>query len=256
MSPRPPRLVDSDEPLPTDRFADIRDVLAGLTPRERMLMVAERMFADEGLGAVSVRAITAAAQVNLASLHYHFGSKEGLLEAIFEARAKPIADERMHMLAECRAAPGRPPVLDQILTAFLYPALTLGVEPRFGGPAFARLRARLGIETEKVSRRILSRAFDESSRAFLAALEAELPELPASELAWRFHFLLGTMVYTMADSGRIQSLTQNALNPRDGTQTLAHLVPFLAAGFRAPPTAAAQDSVTKVTSELAGLKNA
>ncbi|OYX14207.1 MAG: hypothetical protein B7Z15_04725 [Rhizobiales bacterium 32-66-8] len=253
MTSKPPRLVDAEDALPADRFADIRDVLAGLTPRERMLMVAERMFADEGLGAVSVRGITAAAQVNLASLHYHFGSKEGLLEAIFEARAKPIADERMRMLEDCGAGPGRPPLLEQILTAFLHPALTLGVEPRFGGPAFARLRARLGIESEKVSRRILSRAFDESSRAFLAALGTALPELPAHELAWRFHFLLGTMVYTMADSGRIQSLTHNALNPREGEQTLAHLIPFLAAGFRAPVVAeiAAPDSVAERTSKPA-----
>ncbi len=237
MSTEPPRLVEVDETQPQDRFADIRSVLAGLTPRERMLMVAERMFADEGLAAVSVRGITAAAQVNLASLHYHFGSKEGLLEAIFEARAKPIADERMRMLGECHAAPDRSPLLEQLLTAFLYPALTLGVEPRFGGPAFARLRARLGSESEKVSKRILSKAFDESSKAFMAALADALPDLPRAELAWRFHFLLGTMVYTMADSGRIQSLTSNACDPSDGRGALAHLIPFLAAGFRAPSIA-------------------
>lgn len=232
MPSEPPRLVEAGE-VQQDRFADIRPVLAGLTPRERILVVAERMFADEGLAAVSVRGITAAAQVNLASLHYHFGSKENLLEAIFEARAKPIADERMRMLALCREEPGRPPLLEQLLTAFLLPALTLGVEPRFGGPAFARLRARLGSETEKVSKRILAKAFDQSSKAFMVALGEALPELTPAELAWRFHFLLGTMVYTMAYSGRIQSLT-DACDPSDGRAALAHLVPFLAAGFRAP----------------------
>ncbi|TCT02950.1 TetR/AcrR family transcriptional regulator [Aquabacter spiritensis] len=234
MSTEPPRLVEAGAQEQEDRFADIRAVLAGLTPRERMLVVAERLFADEGLAAVSVRGITAAAQVNLASLHYHFGSKEGLLEAIFEARAKPIADERMRRLAECAEAPGRPPLLEQLLFAFLHPALTLGLEPRFGGPAFARLRARLGSESEKVSRRILSKAFDESSKAFMAAMQAALPDLPRGEFAWRFHFLLGTMVYTMADSGRIQSLTGNACDPADGRAALDHLIPFLAAGFRAP----------------------
>lgn len=228
-----PRLVEDETDAPEDRFADIRSVLSGLTPRERLLMVAERMFADEGLAAVSVRAITAAAQVNLASLHYHFGSKEGLLEAIFSARAKPIADERMRMLGECREGPGRPPLLDQILAAFLLPALTLGMEPRFGGPAFARLRARLGTEPEKVHQRILSKAFDESSKAFMVALQAALPDLSPADVAWRFHFLLGTMVYTMAYSGRIRSLT-DACDPSDRRAALTHLIPFLVAGFRAP----------------------
>jgi hypothetical protein len=145
----------------------------------------------------------------------------------------------MRMLGECAEAPGRPPLLEQILTAFLHPALTLGTEPRFGGPAFAKLRARLSIEPETVSRRILGKAFDESSRAFLAALERALPDCPKAEMQWRFHFLLGTMVYSMANGGRIQSITRGACDPGDGSATLRHLIPFLAAGFRAPalPTA-------------------
>jgi AcrR family transcriptional regulator len=217
-----------------DRFADIRDMLDQLTPRERLLLVAERMFAEEGLGAVSIRGITSAARVNLASLHYHFGSKEGLLETIFQTRSKPIADERMRLLAACVEGPGRPPMLEQILTAFLHPALTIGVEPRFGGPAFAKLRARLSIEPEALSRRILGKAFDESSRAFLNALERVLPDCPKPELQWRFHFLLGTMVYSMANGGRIQSITRGTCDPGDGERTLEYLIPFLAAGFRAP----------------------
>jgi AcrR family transcriptional regulator len=226
--------ADTGATVSDDRFADIRELLSGLTPRERLLLVAERMFAEEGLAAVSIRAITAAARVNLASLHYHFGSKEGLLESIFQVRSKPIADERMRMLADCVEAPGRPPLLEQLLTAFLLPALTIGVEPRFGGPAFTRLRARLSMEPEAVSRRILGKAFDESSRAFLHAIERALPEVPKLEISWRFHFLLGTMVYSMASTGRIQSITRGACDPADGTTTLSHLIPFLAAGFRNP----------------------
>jgi AcrR family transcriptional regulator len=211
------------------------DALAALTPRERLLAVAERLFAEHGWAGVSVRALTAAADVNLASLHYHFGSKESLLEEIFASRAAPIAAERLRRLDDCAEAAGRPPLLEQILDAFLRPALTLGMEARFGGPAFVKLRARLATEPEGIGRRILAAAFDQSSRRFLEALERALPEVPRRDLEWRFHFLLGAMVYTMADTGRIQALTDGACDPGRTEDALRTMIPFFAAGFRSAP---------------------
>ena len=128
--------------------------------------------------------------------------------------------------------------LEAVLDAFLRPALTAGSDARFGGRVFARLRARLATEPEAFSRRILADAFDDSSKRTIAALQRQLPELPAEELFWRFHFLLGAMVYTMADPGRIQSLSDGKCDPGDVEAALRHIVPFLAAGFRAAPETA------------------
>jgi AcrR family transcriptional regulator len=202
--------------------------------RQRILLVAERMFAEHGMEGVGLRAITAAAKVNLASIAYHFGSKDGLLEAVFAQHAAPIAQERLRLLDICFAS-GKKPTLEQILDAFLRPALTLGVEPQFGGPAFVRLRARLGTESETTSRKILSKAFDQSSRKFIAALAEALPQQPRAEIEWRYHFMLGVMFYTMANSGRIQALTSGRCDPGDVKRALHHMIPFLAAGFRSAP---------------------
>jgi AcrR family transcriptional regulator len=202
--------------------------------RERILTVAECMFAEHGMEGVGLRAITAAARVNLASIAYHFGSKNGLLEALFAQRAAPIAQERLRLLALCFEQ-SKPPTLEQILDAFLRPALTLGVQPQFGGPAFVKLRARLGTEPEKTSRKILAKAFDESSRKFIDAIAQALPQQPRAEIEWRYHFMLGTMFYTMANSGRIQSLTDGRCDPGDVKRALHHMIPFLAAGFRSAP---------------------
>jgi AcrR family transcriptional regulator len=193
----------------------------------------EQLFAEHGWNAVSIRTIVTAAGVNLASLHYHFGSKEQLLSEIFAARAKPIAEERLRLLAEIDLR--KTPSLEPILEAFLRPALTIGSDDRFGGRAFVKLRARLAMEPEAVSRKILSKAFDESSSEFLKALTLALPDIPQPDLEWRFHFMLGTMFYTMADAGRIQSLTGGRCDPGRVEDALHHLVPFLAAGFRSPP---------------------
>jgi AcrR family transcriptional regulator len=201
------------------------------------MAAAERLFAEHGWSGVSVRTLTAAANVNLASLHYHFGSKEKLLEEIFSARARPIAAERIRLLEQCAEEPGRPPLLEQILDAFLRPALSLGMEPRFGGPTFVKLRARLATEPEAIGRQILGAAFDESSRRFLEALERAVPDVPRRDLEWRFHFLLGAMVYTMANNGRIQTLTDGACDPSQVESALHFMIPFFTAGFRSGPVA-------------------
>ena len=202
--------------------------------RERLLEVAERLFAKHGMSGVGLRAITAEAGVNLASIAYHFGSKDGLLEALFAQRAAPIAQERLRLLARCyETTPS--PTLEQILDAFLRPALSLGVQPQFGGPAFVKLRARLATEPEALSRKILSKAFDLSSKKFIDAIAQALPQLPRAEIEWRFHFMLGAMFYTMANSGRIQALTNSRVDPGNLTRALHHMIPFLAAGFRSAP---------------------
>lgn len=201
---------------------------------ERILEVAERLFAEHGMSGVGLRAISAEANVNLASIAYHFGSKDGLLEALFAQRAAPIAEERLRLLAQCYETSAKPK-LEDILDAFLRPALVLGVQPQFGGPAFVKLRARLATEPEALSRKILSRAFDDSSRKFIDAIAAALPELPRAEVEWRFHFMLGAMFYTMADSGRIQALTKGRIDPGNVKRALRHMIPYLAAGFRSAP---------------------
>lgn len=194
------------------------------------------MFAEHGMEGVGLRAITAEAKVNLASIAYHFGSKDGLLEALFSQRAAPIAQERLRLLGECLDN-NKSPALEDILDAFLRPALTLGVQPQFGGPAFVKLRARLATEPVNTTRKILSKAFDQSSRKFIDAIALALPKMPRAEVEWRFHFMLGAMFYTMADSGRIQALTSGRVDPGDVKRALHHMIPFLAAGFRSAPVA-------------------
>jgi AcrR family transcriptional regulator len=157
-----------------------------------------------------------------------------LLEALFARRARPITEERLRLLALCQEAPGRPPLLEQLLEAFLRPAFSLGLAEGVDGATFGKLRARLAVESEALYRRILAQSFNASTRAFLEAVIAALPGLPRAEVEWRFHFMLGTMIYTMADSGRIQSITEGHCQPGSAEAALARLIPFLCAGFRAP----------------------
>jgi AcrR family transcriptional regulator len=199
---------------------------------DRILQAAERLFSERGIDAVSLREITTAAGVNSAAAHYHFGSKEAVLEELFARRARPIADRRAQLLGELKDNRQGRPVVEDVLRAFLQPALDLMETPE--GLAFTRLRARMMFERDDVKREIMARTFDATSRMAMDALARALPKLARKDLQWRFHFLLGSMVYSMARPGRIESVTKGSLRADDPRATLEQLVRYAAAGFRAP----------------------
>lgn len=217
----------------------------GLATRDRIIDTAERLFAEKGYKGVSLRAITRAGAVNLAAIHYHFGSKERVLEEIFERRCGPMNRERIRLIKLCREAPGRPPLLEQLIDAYLRPTLVWS-EADIGPRRFMRLRAGLGFEREDMARKLIARHFNKVSRLFLGRLREVNLNLSKEELYWRFHFLLGVQYYTMGNSGRIQALSDGLCDPSDSVRSLRYIVPFLASGFRA----ASSDSL-KVRSKAA-----
>src|SRR6476619_3946953 len=91
--------------------------------RESLLDAAESLFSEHGIQAASLRAITQQAGANLAAVHYHFGSKEGLVRAVFSRRLEPMNSERLRMLdaADLEREDGRS--LEEVLCAFLAPPL-------------------------------------------------------------------------------------------------------------------------------------
>lgn len=206
----------------------------GEATRQRILDAAQKLFSQHGTNGVSLRAITSEAGANSAAANYHFGSKQGLLEAVFARHAAGIAAEREAMLRDCRDEPGRPPLLNQIVRAFLEP----GMRGRHGGGGFARFRGRMLAEDSEQTRDLFARHFNDSTGQFLDALRDALPDMPESELYWRFHVMLGAMVYTLANPGRIQILSEGACDPSDTDAALEHLVPMIAELFRnAAPSA-------------------
>lgn len=201
--------------------------------KSRLLRVAERLFAEHGFGGVSVRQLTAAARVNLAAVNYHFGSKAGLLAAIFEQRCRPMNEERLRRLDACSKRADDPTALEQIIAAFIAPALASSAD-RGGGATFTRLRATLSVEHNELARALIARYFDETSERFVEALARALPRLSRAELFWRFHFLLGALYHTMINPRRIAHLSDRLCDADDVDAVLAQMVPFIAAGFRAP----------------------
>ena len=202
-----------------------------LSTPERILRSAEQLFSARGIDGVSLREITSNAGVNSASAHYHFGSKNAVLEALFTLRARPIIERREEMLTQLKLDRYGRPVLEDVLRAFLQPALDLLNSP--DGATFTLLRARMVLERGDDKLKVMTRTFDRTNVKTLKMLAKALPKLPQKDLYWRFHFLLATMVYTMAQPGRIESVTKGQIKTSDTESALAQLIRFAAAGFRA-----------------------
>src|SRR5258705_1872504 len=90
--------------------------------RDRILRTAERLFAERGFNGVSVRELAAAAQVNIASIGYHFKSKEGLLSEVYRRHCEPMIEERLRRLAASSRLRGKRRTA-AIIEAFIRPAL-------------------------------------------------------------------------------------------------------------------------------------
>ena len=205
--------------------------------KRRILAAAERLFARQGFSATSIRAITAQAKVNLAAIHYYFGSKDQLIKELFSRRLAPLNQERLSRLDayEAESENGAPP-LEKILEAFVAPPLLLSRDPARGGGLFMRLLGRAFSEPEEKIRDIVYSQFAEVAHRFTTALGRVLPHLSREELFWRFHFMIGSMAHSMhimADAKKLGTASRLEVTS-DTEMLIRRLIPFLAEGFRTP----------------------
>lgn len=200
--------------------------------RDRILQIATGLFASNGFHSVSLRRLTQEAGVNLASVSYHFGSKEGLIAAIFARYCEPMMVHRRAMLLACAEKRGRPPILEQIIEAFIVPAIVTSNDTA-DRATFTRLRAVLAHENNELAHELISKYFDATSTLFVEALHRYVAHLSREDVLWRFHFLLSALYYTTVNPMRIQVLSGGKIDPTDQRKAVREMVKFVAAGFRA-----------------------
>lgn len=195
--------------------------------KDRILGAAEELFAQHGFAGTSLRQVTSRADVNIAAVNYHFGSKENLVNEVFRRRMDEMSAQRMARLK--LAQERHPGELEPILAAFVEPALAMA-QDRHGGGAFVRVIARAYAEKNDGLRKFLSDHYGHVQRDFGRALAACLPGLSKEELYWRLDFLGGALTYAMADFGLIkrpEGVTETAHRERGARE----LIRFAAAGF-------------------------
>lgn len=204
--------------------------------KQRILDVAEVEFADHGYAAASLRRIIGAAGVNLAAVHYHFKSKEGLLEAVLLRRAGPLNEERLRLLDRSEAKAGKAGAsIEQIIEAFIGPPMRLVLSPGGEGRAFGKLVGRLHAESGDHFFPIMKKHFASVSQRFRGALRKACPKLPDEELFWRIYCVAGAMSHTLTHWHHLEAMSGGVMKTNNVEVAIERMVRFLAAGFRVEP---------------------
>ncbi len=218
-------------PAKPRRTASDRERDARPDRRQAILLAAEKLFAQSGYHAVTIRQIATEADVPLALVGYYFGQKHELFEAIFEHWHATI-DERLNGLQAAVDA-GGPDLLRNIVHAFVQPVLRMRASPE--GEFYALLVARELSYASPEADRVLRRHFDPLAHAYIDAIQSALPHASLADVAWTYQFALGALLHHMSDV-RVQRLSRNTNTPNDAA---AHpmLMRFIEGGICAalPP---------------------
>lgn len=203
--------------------------LQHFSTKDRILHAAEELFALQGFATTSLRQVTSRADVNIAAVNYHFGSKDNLVNEVFRRRMDDMSVERLKALKQ--AVQAHPGELEPVLAAFVEPALAMA-QDRHGGGAFIRVIARAYAESNDGLRKFLSDQHGHVLREFAKAISTCVDGLSKEELYWRLDFLSGSLTYAMADFGLIKR--PNGVSEATHRQRAAKaLIRFASAGFNA-----------------------
>lgn len=167
--------------------------------KQRILDVAEHLFARDGYHVTSLRRITAEAKANLAAVNYHFGSKESLLEAIIDRRLCPLNKLRhgqLDALLQRADAAKTNPSCREVLRTFVEPTFRLRKQGR-GTENFVALIGRILAEPQGVAMSIFMRHMEPLLVRLFQALEMSLPGVSRQVLFWRVHFVFGSLSHVM-----------------------------------------------------------
>jgi AcrR family transcriptional regulator len=187
---------------------------------------AERLFAERGIDAVSLRTINAAAGYSAAALHYHFATRDGLIEALLERSQPRMLAERARMLAALRPLPDPP--LEAIVAALIRP-LTAGMAEDFPA-ALAKLRFLVRLSFDRSP--YLVRTIEDSLTLFLPLLQRALPHLDERALTRRWRFAADLAQHALASA---LTVGRRAHSPRREAfeEFLEELSAFICGGLRA-----------------------
>ncbi|GAA5233209.1 TetR/AcrR family transcriptional regulator [Verticiella sediminum] len=205
--------------------------------RLRIIESALSLFASKGVDNVSLRELTAHAGVNLAAVNYHFGSKEGLAQTVYEELAKRVNRRRLDELERimgAAAAQKARPVLEDVVMSFVRPYLAPdGTE----GALLAHLILQHRLSPTDMTAKLMRKHFDPMAKKYIAALAAACPEVETAEFYWRYMFMVSTVVLTMTDrskGNRLVKLSAGSADPADAVALGEALVRYLCGAMRAP----------------------
>ncbi|OUR84018.1 TetR family transcriptional regulator [Colwellia psychrerythraea] len=207
-----------------------------MSTKNKILDAADVLFANKGFNGTSLREITSQANVNLAAVNYHFGSKKELIKAVMSRymdELSPRLESALSLICQAELKP----TLHEVFSAFIGPLLHLNEFKENGTSTFLQLLGRGYTDSQGFLRWFLTTQYPDVFTNFTKAVNIAYPELSAEEIFWRLHFTMGTIVFTMSSSEALIDIAQNDFdNKLDIAGVIERVIPYVAAGVGAPIT--------------------
>lgn len=200
--------------------------------KEKILNVAEGLFAEYGFNDTSLRTITGRANVNLASVNYHFGDKKTLVRAVLDRYLEALMPSIKTSLIELNTRDNY--TMEEVFESLRLPLSTLNEVRPNGTALFMLLLGRGYTDVQGHLRWFITTRYEEVLKLFTASIMKANPELSEELLFWRLHFTLGTCVFTMASSQALSELADSKFNKEVDIKSVVDLlIPYLSAGMSA-----------------------
>lgn len=189
---------------------------------------AERLFAERGIDAVSLRTINAEAGYSVATLHYHFATRDGLIRALLARAQPPMLERRARMLTALGVLPAPP--LEDIVQALIHPLSAGLLEKRSSEASRLRFLTRLYFDRSPY----MARTLEASLELFLPLLRRALPGLDDYSLALRWTFASELATRALANVQKLQEGAGRRGEPgaAEFERFLRELERFIAGGLR------------------------
>ncbi len=200
--------------------------------KEKILDVAEALFAEHGFKDTSLRTITSKAGVNLASVNYHFGDKKTLVRAVLNRYLEAFMPAVQDALINLNLSDSYE--MSEVFESLRSPLRNLNDVRPNGTSRFMLLIGRGYTDVQGHLRWFITTRYQDTLSLFTESVMKANPKLTQEELFWRLHFTLGTCVFTMASSQALLEIAENDYGKAmDAKSVVDQLIPFLAAGVAA-----------------------
>jgi len=204
-----------------------------MSTKNKILDAAESLFAVQGFNGTSLREITSQAEVNLAAVNYHFGSKKELIKSVMSRYMNELSPRLESALIEVCERENLS--LLEVFSAFIEPLLSLNEFKENGTSNFLQLLGRGYTDSQGFLRWFLTTQYPGVINNFVKAVQKAYPELTAEEMFWRLHFTMGTVVFTMSSSDALMDIAKSDFDKTiDIAGVIKKVIPYVAAGVAAP----------------------
>lgn len=231
-TPAVPAARAAAAPARRGRPSKARSAGAGVA-RESILDAAEDLFSKHGFYGVTIREVAREAGVDTALVHYYFGAKRALFDAVFLRRAEIWNSERVDAINRYAQEAGPDGMtFEGLLEAFLRPPFAWSLK---GGPGWKHYSALVAQTNANPAfgGEIMTRYFDPAARRLIELIKQIVPDAPEVDLYWAYHNLSGALTLTLGETGRLDRLSGGQCRSGDLESACDYMVRFAAAGFRA-----------------------